>query len=164
MRGLTIERLKEVLSFDQETGIFRWKVRMRQRACSEIAGSVNPDGYRQICIDQKIHKAHRLAWFYVNGNEPDGMLDHINGDRLDNRISNLRLASASQNTANSRKRRNNSCGYKGVYLHKLSGLYMARITVNYKSILVGYYRKPEDAHAAYVSAAQDHFGAYARGG
>lgn len=162
MSSITVSRLKEVLKYDPLTGIFLWLKKPRQRAMSAIAGSINPYGYRQICIDQKTYKAHRLAWFFVYEEWPIGAIDHVNRSKDDNRIANLRPANHSLNQANSKLRTNNKCGFKGVYLHKISGLYMARVTYHRKNILIGYYKTPEEAHAAYIGAAREYFGEYAR--
>src|SRR3972149_11159469 len=142
---VTHKDLVDSLNYIPETGVFIWRKQPRQKAMSLVAGTVNPNVYRQICINQKIYKAHRLAWFYVNKVWPEGQIDHINGNRDDNRINNLRVANFSQNQANSKRREHNKCGVKGVYLHKLSGLYMARIMVNRKSILLGYFKTSDGA-------------------
>src|SRR5580704_1773693 len=112
---ITIEALKTVLDYDPLTGVFRWRIRPRQRACSEIAGSVNSYGYRMICVAQKIYRAHRLAWFYVYGEWPTNEIDHINGKKDDNRIVNLRLADKQKNQANSKRRSTNTTGFKGIF-------------------------------------------------
>jgi hypothetical protein len=159
---ITQEQLKQLVEYDPETGNFRWLIRPRQRACSDFAGTVNPYGYRHICLKQKIYRAHRLAWFYYYGEWPNGQIDHINGNRDDNRIVNLRLATYQQNQANSKIRVNNRTGFKGVHFHKLSKLYMARVMVAGKSHLLGYYKTPEEAHAAYIVGSKHHFGEFAR--
>lgn len=148
-KPLTQERLKEVISYDPETGIFEWLVRPRQRAMSRIAGTTNPNGYRQIGIDQRVYKAHRLGWFYVHGVWPSKQIDHLNGDRLDNRIANLREADFSQNQANSKRRITNKSGHKGVYFHSHSGLWVARVYKNYKNVYAKYFKTKEAAAEAY---------------
>ena len=150
------------MDYNQFTGIFTWREKPRRKAMSLTAGSVDPYGYRRICIKQTIYKAHRLAWFYHYKKWPTKQIDHINGNKDDNRISNLRESNFSMNQANSKRRVNNKCGYKGVYLHKLSGLYMARVMINQKSILLGYFKTAKEAHQAYVLGAKKHFGEYAR--
>ena len=162
-KQISLSELKERLSYNPMTGVFLWKIRPRQRACSEIAGSVrSTDGYRQICIKQTMYKAHRLAWFYVHGVWPKEQIDHINGDKADNCIANLRLADFSKNQANSKRRSTNRSGFKGIWFHKFSGLWAATITVNRKPIHLGYFKTPEEAHEAYKAAAVQYFGEYAR--
>lgn len=161
--SLTLKKLKSVLSYDPLTGVFRWKIKPRQRACSEIAGGVNPDGYRMICVSQRIYRAHRLAWFYMTGRWPKGEVDHINGTKDDNRIANLRIADKQENQANSKRRSTNTTGFKGIcVLQGRDKKYCARITVNYKVIWLGNFYTAEEAHAAYFAAAKKYFGEFAR--
>lgn len=161
---ISLEELKSVLDYDADAGIFKWKIRPRQRACSNIAGSVNPYGYIQICIKQKIYRAHRLAWFYFYGKWPDQEVDHINGNKDDNRICNLRLADKQKNQANSKMRSGNLTGFKGVFTlqDNRKKKYCSRITVDHKTIWLGNFYTPEEAHAAYCNAANMHFGDFAR--
>ena len=158
--AISHDELLRRLSFDPKTGVFRWLIRPRQRVCSEEAGVINPEGYRQIGLCQSVYKAHRLAWFYIHGVWPRGDIDHINGIRSDNRIENLREATRAQNAANAKSRKK----HKGVYLHKASGLYHARVTVNYRAVSLGYFKSVEAAHAAYCVAEKKFFGDYAREG
>src|SRR5262249_22527605 len=79
-----------------------------------LAGSTNSQGRFQVRVDGRLYQAHRLVWLLHTGRFPVGEIDHINGDPLDNRISNLREATRAQNTANAKRRRDNSSGYKGV--------------------------------------------------
>jgi hypothetical protein len=96
--------LKQILDYDQNTGVFRWATRKCQRKrAGEIAGSVSNKGYVMIGIDYKKYSAHRLAWLYVHGDWPAGEIDHINRDRTDNRISNLRVATRRQQIENSER-------------------------------------------------------------
>ncbi len=129
-----------------------------------VAGRYNTDGdgYRQIGINRRLYKKHRLAWLYMTGAWPRHEIDHINGDRGDNRFCNLREATASENRRNMRKRVNNTSGYKGVSLDAERGLWRARITVDGKDKLLGRFRSPERARIAYIFAAWDHFGDFAR--
>lgn len=157
--------LLRTLGYDPVNGHLTWLVRTAQRIrVGDRAGTVNPEGYRQLRVYGRIYKAHRLIWFYVYGEWPQGWIDHSNGDRDDNRISNLRLANGSQNSANSRKRRNCKTRLKGVYLHKASGLWHARVTKDYKVVFSAYFRTEEQAHAAYSEAARRIFGPYFNSG
>jgi HNH endonuclease len=160
---ITADRLRELLYYDPATGIFRWRVRMGQRGCvGAVAGSREAKGYWRIKIDGKPHKAHRLAWLYIHGVWPSDQIDHRNGDRADNRLSNLRPASNGQNQANVRRQSNNVSGLKGVRWHRANQNWNARITVNRKSIFLGRFATAAEAHSAYCSAAERLFGEFAR--
>ena len=106
-------------------------------------------------------KAHRLAWFFVYGEWPQKQIDHINGNKSDNRISNLRLATASQNLSNKGITKSNTSGYKGVSFNRTKKKWMASIKVNKKSINLGYFLTPEEASEAYKAAAIKHHGEFA---
>ncbi len=110
-----IKNVADILHYCPETGIFRWKVRRGPCVAGDVAGNLS-DGYIVLRIYQRSIKAHRLAWFMVHGEFPDCFIDHINGDRSDNRIANLRLATPAQNSQNMNpKSRCNATGFKGVY-------------------------------------------------
>ncbi len=111
---LTQERLKELLHYDPNTGHFRWKVSNAYTVIvGQIAGWNNGKSARRINIDMKPYLAHRLAWFYVYGEWPN-QIDHINRNRMDNRICNLRNATNSQNQANMKAKSNNRLGIRGL--------------------------------------------------
>ena len=103
-------------------------------------------------IDEREYSAHRLAWLYVHGAWPTGQIDHINGDRGDNRISNLRDVTPALNTQNQRRaaRSNKSSGLLGVTANR--GRWLAQISIGGKSRNLGRYATPEEAHAVYVAA------------
>jgi hypothetical protein len=161
--GITAERLRELLDYDPETGVFRWRARRGGRAyANAVAGTIAcRHGYRQILVDLKLFLAHRLAWLYVYGEWPPGCLDHINRQRDDNRIANLRLATMAQNCANARVRCNNTSGFPGVRKHKQK--WTAYIKYNGRQIHLGMFDAPEKAHKAYRAAAVAYFGEFARG-
>jgi hypothetical protein len=160
---LTAERLRELLSYDAETGTFKRKVsRSGARANSTVGHNCAKDGYCRIRVDGRIYLAHRLAYLYAHGEWPKARLDHVNCVPLDNRIANLRLCDQSQNSANARRGSNNTSGFKGVTWDKKTKRWRAQITVNRRSIKLGRFPSPEDAHAAYVAAAEIHFGEFAR--
>lgn len=168
MADLTIERLKELLAYDPETGVFTYRVRNGKngrpsRRGGKVAGSLdNSVGYLRIGIDNHKYLAHRLAVFYVTGEWPTNLVDHDDLDGVNNRWSNIRHATKSQNAANSRLSNVNSTGFKGVSFCRSTNRYRADIRVDGKSINLGRFDSPETAHAAYVSAAVQHFGEYAR--
>jgi hypothetical protein len=94
---LTVERLRELLTYDPETGELRWRVTRRRAAKGSLAGTLNRNGYRNIEVEQRCYKAHRLAWLYVTGEWPKETIDHINCKRDDNRWANLRQATTAEN-------------------------------------------------------------------
>lgn len=151
---LTAERLRSVLSYDPETGLFRWRVKPnRNIVIGSVAGSRrsaargrNDIGIR---IDGRQHAAHRLAWLYVHGKWPADQIDHINCDASDNRIANLREATAAQNQANRRIGVANTSGVKGVCWHKRERRWYASIKVNGKSKHLGRFKSKKDAAVAY---------------
>src|SRR5712671_2076486 len=109
---LRAERLRALLDYAPETGLFYWRVRRGSAAAGREAGTLAPGGYPVIAIDRALHYAHRLAWLYVHGEHATGEVDHVNGDPADNRIANLRQCSRRENARNMRVR--NATGFKGV--------------------------------------------------
>ncbi len=151
MKTLTAERLREVLDYFPETGVFRWKIARPGIAVGAVAGRVNGQGYRQICIDGRRYQAHRFTWLYVHDRWPMAEIDHINGIRDDNRLTNLREASRSDNTQNLRRAQcNNKVGLLGVT--KSLGKFQAQIKVGGKKLYLGTFETAELAYAAYVAA------------
>lgn len=138
---ITQERLKELLHYDPETGVFTRKVRTSNDVkVGDIAGSMTADGYIRIRVDGRRYLAHRLAWFHVYGTWPEDQLDHISGVRDDNRISNLREATNTQNCQNHKSPRcNSTSGYLGVSFRKEIGRWHAHITVSGKKIHLGFF-------------------------
>jgi hypothetical protein len=112
------EIIRQSVRYDRETGLFYWIVSRGGMKSGDVAGRINPIGYVQIQINCKNYAAHRLAWFFENGVWPDGCIDHVDNNRANNKISNLRLASVAQNNCNVPMRRNNTSGIKGVGFHK----------------------------------------------
>jgi hypothetical protein len=153
---------RSLLSYDEASGVLRWRTSSRGRKAGEIAGSVNRDGYRRIVIWGRSYKAHRLAWLCVYGEWPKERLDHRDGNTDNNAIGNLRLASHSQNLANSKLRRDNKVGLKGVSFQESTGRYQANINKDGKRYYLGSFATPEEAHGAYVCAASELFGEFAR--
>lgn len=147
---LTQSRLKEVMSFDPETGLFTWLVSRGNGNAGSIAGC-NSNGYIAIKIDGKSHKAHRLAWLYVYGSFPKHELDHINHVKTDNRICNLRDVTHAQNKQNMRvARTDNKSGLIGAMFFQ--GRWQAKIMFDNKRRYLGTFATPEEAHSVYVEA------------
>lgn len=151
---LNVGRLRQVLSYDAEMGLFRWAV--GTHLAGKIAGCHHSDGYRRIKVDGRNWLAHRLAWYYVHGEDAPGLIDHINGEPADNRIANLRIADHRRNLQNRRGLKVKSrTGLMGVRLLR-DGVYQARITTAAGRLLsLGLYRTPEEAGAAYLTAKRE---------
>lgn len=155
-RLISLERLKEVLLYDPDTGVFTWKVSTALRVkAGDTAGCMKSGGYVQFNVDRRQYRAHRLAWFYMTGEWPQQDMDHINGIRHDNRFANLRPSTRSQNQHNQRApRSNNKSGFLGVY--RSNNRFRALINVEGKKIHLGYFDDPESAHDAYLEAKRKH--------
>lgn len=150
---LTAERIREILHYDPDTGVFTWRVPKGKRVkAGSVAGSMESDGYVRIKIDDRKYRSHRLAWLYVNGCWPIDQLDHINGSRSDNRIANLREATNSENQQNRAMPANNTSGFTGASFDRVAGRWKARIRVGGKLCHLGYFSTASEAHAAYLSA------------
>lgn len=154
-KELTLELLRSMLSYDPETGVFVWKVMAGGFAkLGDRAGYVDQsEGYRTIGLCGEDFKEHRLAWFYVHGSWPELEIDHANGVRSDNRISNLRLADDSQSAWNAKRNSKNTSGYRGVCYWPGNGKYKATIAVRRVIHHLGYFDTAEDAAKAYQQAA-----------
>ncbi len=161
---LTLERLKAVLRYEPETGLFFWLEGNRWRRKSLLAGGNTESGYSNIWVEGKRYFSHRLAWFYMTGEWPNPECDHRDGNRSNNRIVNLREATPLQNSHNMKMRKDNLIGLKGVYRRKQRGKYSARIHIFGKHTHLGQFDCPAAAHFAYVIAASQNFGEFARGG
>lgn len=160
---LTQERLKDLLHYDPETGVFCWKVRKALRLqAGDIAGGIDmSEGYHKIKIDGQTLKGHRLAHLYMTGTWPEAQIDHINRDRADNRWSNLRQASSQDNTRNAKCYVTNSIGIKGVSYRPLSQVYIVRITNDGRTYYLGQVNCPREAAHAYNKAAIQLHGEFA---
>lgn len=162
---LTLARLRELLHYDPETGEFRWRTTRNGRALAgSIAGSINTKGYRNICIDRKWYGAHRLAWFWVHDRWPRDYIDHRNRDNSDNRLANLREATAAQNAHNRCGNRNTKSGIKGIYPRRNGSCWEAWIMREGDHLYLGQFTTPAEASAAYQAAARRLHGAFAIGG
>jgi hypothetical protein len=154
-REITRARVVELLDYDPGTGEFRWKRSKGRASAGSLAGwRRGSSGYLQIGINRQLYQAHRLAWLVMHGAMPTYPMeiDHINRDKSDNRIANLRVVSRAENTHNSGLQRNNTSGYTGVNWHRRHQKYVARIQANGKPKFLGYFATADAAHAAYLAA------------
>jgi hypothetical protein len=158
---LTAERVREVLEYDPNTGVFTWAVTLNNRGKKGTVAGCRTGAIRQpnrivIGIDGRMYLAHRLAWLYIHGSWPAKQLDHVDGDEGNNRIANLREANNSENHQNLRRaRRDNKSGFLGVS-KRPSGKWICRIVVAGASVHIGTFPTAEAAHAAYVYAKRTH--------
>lgn len=157
-----VDGLKSLLAYDAETGAFTWRKPRGGQVAGSQAGCLNRNGYTEITVHRRIYKAHRLAWLYTYGEWPPAEIDHINGNKSDNRLANLRPATRAQNVANTALRSDSASGVKGVHWSGSSRKWQAQIKHNGKSKHLGVYANIEDAAAAYRRAATEWFGDYAR--
>jgi hypothetical protein len=154
---LTQERLKELLHYDAETGVFtRIATAGGRGKIGDIAGTITNKGYLHITIDSKLHLGHRLSFLYMTGAFPKDFTDHIDGDKLNNRWTNLRECTHAENHQNRVSNKGSSSKYPGVSWHKRDQKWQARITINGKEKHLGYFDTEEAAHAAYCKAKAEH--------
>lgn len=153
-QGVTLERVRELLDYDRASGQFRWRAHRSSRVrAGSLAGNVSQYGYRQICIDGKSYRAHRLVWLWETGQWAPEMLDHANGQRDDNRFGNLRTCSQSQNLQNKRSKRGSTSKYTGVSFDKARGKWLASIKPpGGKLIGIGRFGTEGEAASAYAAA------------
>lgn len=152
---VTQQRLREALDYCPNSGTFTWKTKAaRNTVVGRVAGRIKENGYREIGIDGRLHGAHRLAWLYVHGEWPNGQIDHFNGNRLDNRISNLRNVSASENLQNQFSPHGDN-PFLGVSWQKSRNKWRADICVNGKQKFLGRFDSKQDARDAYLAAKRD---------
>lgn len=178
MAEMTQARVRELFNYDPVTGLLTWRDRPRhdfktdrgwktfQAQCAgKVAGAISRSGtntYRVVRIDDVLYQQHRLIWLYVTGDWPKGWVDHRDTDGTNNRWLNLREASPSQNHANRRYQRRSASGIKGAFYDRSIDRWRAKIGVGGKSRHLGIFRTAEDAHAAYLQAAETIYGEFAR--
>lgn len=158
-----VDEIRRRFDYDPESGVLSWKndTKINNSKAGKRAGFDKRDGYRYVALNKKRYGEHRVIWAWTFGNFPT-QVDHINMDRSDNRLCNLRRATNGQNGMNKAKQSNNTSGFKGVTLHKGTGKYHAKICRNGRRQSLGYYQRAEDAAAAYSKAAGELHGEFAR--
>ena len=150
--------------FDYKEGSLYWRVNRGYQPClGKRAGRMTPAGYVSIEIDGKPHQAHRLVWIYHFG-DFDGFIDHIDGNRSNNKIENLRLCDRTQNAHNRKRCKNNKTGVKGVRVRPDSKKFEARICVNRKRFVLGSFDDLELAELVMFMAREKYHGAFANHG
>lgn len=160
---LDLDRLRSLLGYEPLTGKFTWlKTTNRRVRAGDEAGCIDQDGYRVIGVDGRQYAAHRLAWLYVHGTWPKDQTDHIDGDKLNNAIANLREATHSENQANRGRQKNNSSGFKGVSWSQFRKKWAAAICVKGCTLSLGFFSCPAEAHRAYVEASRRLHGEFGR--
>lgn len=149
---LTQSRLKEIFDYDSITGIFKRRLMTSVNSIIGTRPGCNHNGYIRMMVDGQRHQSHRLAWLYMHGEFPSQFIDHINGNRADNRIENLRDVNREMNIQNQRRARadNASTELLGASLHKATGRYIAQISKGGKKIHLGTFDTPDQAHSAYI--------------
>lgn len=158
---LTQERLKELLHYDPDTGVFTWRKKSGSRAVvGAVAGCLGGKGYLRIKADGRQYRAHRLAFLYMCGVFPTAGVDHIDHCTRNNSWANLRLATAAENNKNRRINTNNTSGYKGVTWDKSAGKWVAQARLSGKRHNLGYYSTAEAASDAYDAFARKHHGEF----
>lgn len=167
--SLSQERLRELFDYDPVKGNLIWKTRQLSEFATEragkiwnarfagtAAGTLSQNGYIQIRIQKKLYTSHRFIWVWCNGFlSKDSQIDHINGEKSDNRTCNLRLATKSQNQSNSKIPKDNTSGIKGVSWYKNAKKWVAKIGIFGKLKHLGYYENITDAAAAYAAASEE---------
>jgi len=159
---LTQSILRNNLNYIPESGIFTWIKPPKYQTLEpgDLAGYLRSNGYWYIGLNNRTYSAHRLAWLYVYGEWPKHIIDHINGVKSDNRIDNLRQASMSQNKSNGALYSSNTSGLKGVV--KCKNKWKAQITHKQVVVYLGLFNTKEEAHEAYLQAAQQLQGEFAK--
>ena len=150
------EKANNHFDYDPGSGVIRWKMTRSGVRSGTEAGHIRADGYRVIRFNNKIYFAHRLAWFITHGRWPHADIDHINHDRADNRMSNLREATSIINGRNMKLRKTNKSGVSGVHWDKQTRKWTAQINAGGKTIRLGYYVDFLDAVSARKAAEAKH--------
>ncbi len=169
----SIEALRERLAYDPETGALTWKVAAGDAHQTKVrnanfsgkpAGSLSNRGYIRVWLNGRLTPGHRIAFALHFGRWPSAQIDHKNGDRADNRIANLREATAAENARNARTRHDNKSGIKGVCWHKDTGKWHASISVNGRQRYLGVFETKQAAADVRQRAAGELHGEFARAG
>lgn len=158
---ITQTELKELLTYNTDTGLFTWNALTNPRMRSNgVAGYTRSNGYVLLKLKGRQHLAHRLAWLYVHGHFPDGLLDHIDRDPSNNRIANLRIATSVQNGGNRAINRTNTSGYRGVSYNTAARKFYAFMNTDNKNTYLGSFDTPEAASAVIEARRNELYGEF----
>lgn len=159
---MKLERLKAL--FYYEDGVLYNRISRGKAKRDSPAGYTAEDGYRRVCVDGTYVYIHRIVWWMLTGKEvPDDLyIDHIDGNRLNNNIDNLRLASAQENQYNKFRQTNGTSSYKGVWFDSKKNVWKASIRLQSKRLYIGQFDSELAAAIAYDKIAIDLHGKYAK--
>ncbi len=158
--SLDLESLKSQIKYESDTGVFTWIISRKGVSKGKSAGVIDKkSGYLAIGLNRHIYLGHRLAWFYVHGIWPK-FIDHIDRDRGNNRICNLRECDQLENAWNTSISKLNSSGVKGVYWNKDSKRWHAQGSLNRKRINLGFFQDIDEAREAYEKFCSENHGDY----
>ena len=157
---LTQNELKQLLHYDQDTGVFTWKISKGSAYCGKTY-KAKKRHYIVHRINNTKYKAHNLAWLYVYGSMPNGVIDHINGDILDNRICNLRDITNYENSLNIKNKKNSYSRFKGA-AKRNDGVYQVQIRTKNRQIYIGRYKSEFEAAYRYDLASLQYHGEFGR--
>lgn len=155
-----IDSIRKEISYCSSSGEFKWLKTGRGRR--KLPGYFGSGGYILIRVLGVVYRAHRLAWYMHYGEWPDAQIDHIDGRPANNAISNLRLASSSENNRNASLRSDNKSGVKGVSWKIREQRWAVQISVNRKNITIGYFKELEKAKMAYADASKKYHGEFGK--
>ena len=161
--SITQQQLQQTLNYNPDTGIFTWANDSKRVKAGTKAGTITNQGYVRIKILDKVYMAHRLAWLYVYGVMPSEQIDHINHDKANNRIENLREATNQQNQFNKPKSKYSKSNYKGISFHKKSNKWLAQININKVNTYLGIFDTEEEAALAYQNKSKEIHKEFAHG-
>lgn len=163
MESLTQETVRKLFDYRSDGNLI-WKIKAANCVhIGDVAGGKKSDGYYVVPVCGKYRTVHRVIFLWHNGYIPD-YIDHLDNDKSNNRIENLRPATKSQNGCNRKLLRNNTSGFKGVRWHKLKSKWQSSIMFNSKAIHLGYFSTPEDAYIAYCDAGRKYHGEFFNAG
>lgn len=152
------EDIREAFEYDRETGVLLRK--FKGGHVRQVGGKKASDGYVKVGFNGREYPAHRIIWWLVHGELPSAFIDHVNGDKSDNRLCNLRLASDAENKRNVGMRRHNTSGFKGVTWDKVNRRWLAHATLNGRGVHLGRHRTKEAAAEAYRNFARENHGEF----